>query len=168
MIWNENALKTANQKALVKPGGNRSASADEVGAFKTFPERHLADALSLGNGVWRIAVGQGGGILESMQSIKADLSGEWVGYYTGHYDEFVRIVQKGDVVEAIKITGDDFVPADEITWRANVNTGYGEGQIAEREFRNPRFVPGKLKVVDQDKIVFSWMNCGEVEFRRDE
>lgn len=103
-----------------------------------------------------------------MQSTKPDLSGEWVGYYTGHYDEFVRIVQKGDVVEAIKITGDDFVPADEITWRANVNTGYGEGQVAEREFRNPRFVPGRLKVLDQDRIVFSWMNCGEVEFRRDE
>lgn len=103
-----------------------------------------------------------------MQSSNCDLSGEWVGFYTGHFDEFIRIVQRGDVVEAVKITGDDFVPADEITWRANVNTGYGEGQIAEREFRNPRFVPGKLKVVDHDKIVFSWMNCGEVEFRRDE
>ena len=103
-----------------------------------------------------------------MQSMKADLSGEWVGHYTGHYDEVVRIVQRGDTAEAVKVTGDDFVPADEITWRANVHTGFGEGQIAEREFRNPRFVPGKLKVVDEDRIVFSWLNCGEVEFRRDE
>jgi hypothetical protein len=168
MIWNEKALKTANQNALWKPGGNLSAAADEGGSFKTFPERHLADALSLGNGEWRIARTIARWDYDSMQSIKANLTGEWVGYYTGHYDEFVRIVQKGDVIEAVKITGDDFVPADEITWRANVNTGYGEGQIAEREFRNPRFVPGKLKVLDEDRIVFSWMNCGEVEFRRDE
>jgi hypothetical protein len=119
-------------------------------------------------GAWRIAPTQLFAKFSSMQSNKCDLSGEWVGFYTGHYDEFVRIVQKGDVVEAVKITGDDFVPADEITWRANVNTGYGEGQIAEREFRNPRFVPGKLKVLGEDRIVFSWLNCGEVEFRRDE
>ena len=44
----------------------------------------------------------------------------------------------------------------------------GEGQIAEKEFRNPRWVPGKLKVLNRDRIVFSWMNCGEVEFRRDD
>lgn len=103
-----------------------------------------------------------------MQSVKANLSGEWVGFFPGHFDEVVRIVQQGDRVEAIKVTGDDFVPADEVTWRANVETGRGEGQIAEREFRNPRFVPGRLKVVDRDRIVFSWQNCGEVEFRRDE
>ena len=99
---------------------------------------------------------------------RVDLSGEWLGFYTGHYDEVVRIVQDGDYVEAVKITGDDYVPADEITWRANIRTGRGEGQIAEREFRNPRFVPGRLKVVGLDKLVFTWENCGEVEFRRDD
>lgn len=103
-----------------------------------------------------------------MQSQKESLAGEWVGHYVGHYDEVIRIVQDGDEAKAIKITGDDFVPADEITWRANISTGYGEGQIAEREFRNPRFVPGRLKVLDRDRIVFSWFNCGEVEFRRDD
>ncbi|HVK57667.1 MAG TPA: Cyclin D1-binding domain-containing protein [Candidatus Kapabacteria bacterium] len=97
-----------------------------------------------------------------------NLSGEWLGYYTGHFDEVVRIVQKGDYVEAVKITGDDYVPADEVTWRANVRTGLGEGQIAEREFRNPRFVPGRLQVVNSEKLVFTWDKCGEVEFRRDD
>ena len=97
-----------------------------------------------------------------------DLSGEWLGFYTGHYDEVVRITQDGDYVEAVKITGDDYVPAEEITWRANVRTGRGEGQIAEREFRNARFVPGRLRVVGPDKLVFVWEHCGEVEFRRDE
>ncbi|MGV3774720.1 MAG: Cyclin D1-binding domain-containing protein [Verrucomicrobiales bacterium] len=103
-----------------------------------------------------------------MKNCTLDLSGEWVGHYTGHYDEVVRIVQQGTIAEAIKITGDEYVPADEITWRANVITGEGEGQIAEQEFRNPRFVPGKLKIVNSEKIVFEWAHCGEVEFRRDE
>ena len=99
---------------------------------------------------------------------KVDLSGEWLGFYTGHFDEVVRITQKGDYVEAVKITGDEYVPAEEITWRANLRSGRGEGQIAEREFRNPRFVPGQLRIVSRDKLVFTWEGCGEVEFRRDD
>ncbi len=98
----------------------------------------------------------------------ASLEGEWVGYYPGHYDQFIRITTAGEVVVAVKITGDDFVPGDEVTWRANLETGHGEGQMAEREFRNPRFVPGRLKIVSDDRIVFTWMNAGAVEYRRDE
>jgi hypothetical protein len=97
-----------------------------------------------------------------------DLNGEWLGFYTGHFDEVVRITQTGDFVEAVKITGDEYVPADEITFRASLRTGRGEGQIAEREFRNPRFVPGRLQLAGPDRIVFTWENCGEVEFRRDD
>jgi len=97
-----------------------------------------------------------------------DLNGEWLGFYTGHFDEVVRIEQMGDYVEAVKITGDEYVPAEEITWRANVRSGRGEGQIAEREFRNPRFVPGHLRIESPERIVFIWEGCGEVEFRRDE
>jgi hypothetical protein len=103
-----------------------------------------------------------------LQTRTVDLSGEWLGYYTGHFDEVVRIKQNGDYVEAIKVTGDEYVPADEITWRANVRSGRGEGQIAEREFRNPRFVPGHLRVISRDRILFTWEGCGEVEFRRDD
>lgn len=105
---------------------------------------------------------------EVREKPKADLSGEWLGFYTGHFDEVVRIAQNGDYVEAIKITGDEYVPAEEVTWRANLKTGRGEGQIAEREYRNPRFVPGHLTVVGKDRLVFRWEGCGEVEFRRDE
>ena len=104
----------------------------------------------------------------SSKQLGIDLSGEWLGYYTGHYDEVVRITQDGDYVEAVKITGDDYVPADEVTWRANLRSGRGEGQIAEREFRNARFVPGLLAIINEDRLVFTWENCGEVEFRRDE
>lgn len=97
-----------------------------------------------------------------------DLTGEWIGHYPGHYDEVIRIHQDGEEVEAVKITGDEYVPAGEITWRASLSTGHGEGQIAAQEFQHPRFVPGRLIIVNHERIIFKWENCGEVEFRRDD
>jgi hypothetical protein len=96
------------------------------------------------------------------------LAGEWIGHYPGHFDEVIRIDQKGDDVEAVKITGDDYVPAGATTWRASLRTLQGEGQIAEEEFIHPRFIPGRLIIVNQERIIFRWENCGEVEFRRDD
>ncbi len=111
-----------------------------------------------------------GGIAEEKSLARAhvNLNGEWIGYYPGHYDEVVQIIQRGDEVEAVKITGDDFVPAGEVTWRANLETLEGEGQIAAREFRQPHFIPGRLKILNGERIVFEWERCGEVEFRRDD
>jgi hypothetical protein len=97
-----------------------------------------------------------------------NLEGEWIGFYPGHFDEVVRIRQRGDRVECIKITGDDYVPAGAVTWRASLLTMRGEGQVAEHGFRNPRFVAGQLKVLGLERIVFQWENCGEVEFRKDD
>jgi hypothetical protein len=96
------------------------------------------------------------------------LIGEWIGHYPGHFDEVIRIEQRGDQVEAVKITGDDYVPAGATTWRASLRTLKGEGQIAEEEFTRARFIPGRLIIVNQERIIFRWENCGEVEFRRDE
>ena len=98
-----------------------------------------------------------------------NLSGEWIGHYRGHFDEVIRIDYVGDdEVEAVKVTGDDFVPAGEVTWRASLSTGVGEGQIAENEFRNPRFIPGTLKILSDERIQFTWTDLGSVEYRRDE
>ena len=48
-----------------------------------------------------------------------NLADEWIGHYAGHFDEVIRITQNGDQLEAIKVTGDDFVPAGAVTWNAS-------------------------------------------------
>ena len=97
-----------------------------------------------------------------------DLAGEWIGRYPGHFDEIVAISQEGTEVVAVKITGDEHVPAGEVTWRADLATLCGEGQVAEREFHRPRFVPGRLEILGPDLVVFHWENVGSVEYRRDD
>ena len=97
-----------------------------------------------------------------------DLNGEWIGHYPGHFDEVIRIMQERGHALAVKLTGDEYVPAGNVTWWANVETGDGQGQVAEQEYRNPRFVPGRLTIVSPEKIVFRWENLGQVEYRRDD
>src|SRR5262245_34187573 len=101
-------------------------------------------------------------------SHEINLSGEWIGHYRGHYDQVIKITQQGDDVLAVKITGDEHVPGGAVTFRANIKTGAGEGQVAEKEYRNPCFVPGKLEVISTERIAFTWENCGKVEFRKDD
>ena len=101
-------------------------------------------------------------------SLLPDLSGDWIGRYPGYFDETVRISQRESEVEALKITGDEHVPAGEVTWRVDRRTLLGQGQVAEREFHRPRFVPGHLEIVSVDLIVFHWKGIGSVEYRRDD
>lgn len=96
------------------------------------------------------------------------LAGEWIGHYPGHHEEFVRITQDGTRLTAVKITGDAHVPAGEVTWRADLATGEGEGQVAEEEFRNPHFIPGRLHVFHAEKIRFVWQGLGFVDYRKDD
>lgn len=97
-----------------------------------------------------------------------ELQGEWIGHYPGHFDEVIRIDRHGEEVEAVKITGDDYVPAGAVTWKANLRTLRGKGQIAENEFVRPRFIPGRLIIINPERIIFRWENCGEVEYRKDD
>ena len=101
-------------------------------------------------------------------TVLTNLAGEWIGHYRGHFDQVIKITQLGEEVVAVKITGDDHVPGGAVTFRANVRSGAGEGQVAEKEYRNACFVPGKLEIAGPDRIAFTWENCGRVEFRKDD
>jgi hypothetical protein len=95
-------------------------------------------------------------------------AGDWIGRYPGHFEEVIHIQQDGPNLVALKVTGDENVPAGEVTWRANLLSRRGEGQIAEKEFRNPRFVPGRLVIHGSERIEFVWEKLGTVEYRRDD
>ncbi len=47
-----------------------------------------------------------------------------------------------------------------MTWWVDRRTLFGQGQVAEREFHRPRFVPGRLEILGADLIVFHWENVG--------
>jgi hypothetical protein len=98
-----------------------------------------------------------------------DLTGDWIGYYAGHHDEVIRVTQRGNRVEAVKVTGDLHVPAGEMTFWAELTgrEGKGEGQIAAADFHDPKFIPGRLRILDENHFVFEWIDLGSVEFRRD-
>ncbi|MBM4456021.1 MAG: DUF3506 domain-containing protein [Verrucomicrobia bacterium] len=96
------------------------------------------------------------------------LEGEWIGNYHGHFEEVIRIDSIQGRWVATKVTGDDNVPAGEVTWRADATTGKGEGQIAGEGFTQPRFVPGHLEILSPDRIAFHWREVGRVEYRRDD
>jgi len=97
------------------------------------------------------------------------LNGEWIGRYRGHVEQVIQFQVSGTLLTATKITGDDHVPGGEITFKADLeNQGRGLGQVAEQEFRNSTWVPGKLEIIDQEHVTFTWENCGTVEYRKDD
>ena len=48
------------------------------------------------------------------------LAGLWKGNYPNHGDELVRLHYQGDTLYATKVTGDEHVPAGEVTFRADL------------------------------------------------
>lgn len=97
-----------------------------------------------------------------------DLSGEWIGSYPGHPDQTIKITQTGRKILAVKVTGDDHVPGGQWTFSADLDTGFGEGQVAYEEFREAGSVPGQLLLVTPEKIIFYWEGVSFAEFRRDD
>ncbi len=97
-----------------------------------------------------------------------NLAGNWSGYYSCYRCglEKITITQTGSDVVATKVTGDNYIPAGQITWKANVSDKSGEGQIAGWNFSNPRFVPGTLTIINDNQVRFTWNGYGTITFNR--
>lgn len=92
--------------------------------------------------------------------LKINLTGYWVGDYGRHGKELVKIEQKGYEVIASKVTGDENVPAGQITWRMtldkNLTRGKGFMQVAEIGYNNPAWVTAYINVLDKNSIQVTW------------
>eukprot|EP00127_Corallochytrium_limacisporum_P001625 Clim_evm22s70 gene=Clim_evmTU22s70 len=105
----------------------------------------------------------------------SSVEGVWVGDYGPHGVEIIAVTLEDGVLYGRKITGDENVPANELTWRVQIqeqpeevdyrmwNVRFaqdhmdgvdsvrliypGAGQIAGHGFRDPTYVPGKFAVV---------------------
>lgn len=86
--------------------------------------------------------------------------GRWVGDYPSG-PEVVEIQQIGPILQAVKVFGNEYVPAGAVTWRVFLGNMTGEGRIGDRETRVMRFVPGFITIVNRDRIRFTWERAEE-------
>ena len=128
--------------------------------------------------------------------VKTDpLSGLYLGSFGPHGPELLRldrkIVDGEEVVEALKLTGDANVPAGYVSFRAKVSRKHklearevypdelgisaryrGEGRVAQKGFKEPRWVEGELLVFSAKgspvtagaTLGFVWSVPGEKRF----
>jgi hypothetical protein len=99
------------------------------------------------------------------------LFGRWKGVYSVHGEEIIHIGSEGpNRLLATKITGDNNIPAGQITWRVTMdsqNHGVGQGQVAGPNFSAPTFLNGSLTVYNENEIEFFWQGIGSVKYHRE-
>jgi len=104
-----------------------------------------------------------------------DLSGRWEasGYqcpWGTFHTEVVEVAHEGEQIVAVKIIGDDCVPAGFETFRGRLPTGASVGAITWTvgQPRAPASgqVPGFLRVLDENRFVAGDESGGDLVFRR--
>jgi len=92
--------------------------------------------------------------------MKIDLNGFWIGDYGRHGKEVLQIHHKGYDIVAKKVTGDENVPAGEVTWKMTLDSdltrGKGFMQIAEIGYKNPTWVTAYIDVIDRNSLQITW------------
>lgn len=119
-----------------------------------------------------------------------NLDGLWVGKYGEHGFEMINVTYSGDTLIAYKVTGDRNVPKGEISFEVDLSPPTdmgvlepielgeqaaeqwgnrylqrfaGEGQVASRGFKNPKWLDGQLILVGQ-YFSFAWLPIGHQVF----
>jgi len=113
-----------------------------------------------------VPIGGGGGccVPDTTQQFGSNLVGQWIGFYCGCGDEIIQIDLQGGQVVATKVTGDNYVPAGQVTWKVTMSSatqGSGQMQLAHPGYRNPYWQNTALTIKDQNNI-----NCAGINYRR--
>ncbi len=95
--------------------------------------------------------------LDDAKVAKSVPTGEyWVGRYALRGKQVVEVRRDGDLIEAIKVTGDwQFGGRGAISWRGNTRTRVIEGQMRQNLFSPLRWVPGRIDKLESDRIEIS-------------
>lgn len=73
------------------------------------------------------------------------LAGLWKGNYPNHGEALIRVRYEGDTLFATKVTGDEHVPAGEITFQADLSTPFHDSTVCETG--NKELVGVRVEVV---------------------
>jgi len=96
-----------------------------------------------------------------------DILGEWIGRYTGDGFETINISMVENQYIAKKITGDEYVPAGEITFLLDKYFENCRMQFAELGFQNPYFIACDLLSLNSDSIALDVGDVGmPLDFKR--
>jgi len=112
-----------------------------------------------------------------------ELAGLWSAIYGPHGMEIVNVSYTHEEIIATKLLGDPNVPCSKVTFRATLSSenmdvpvdfplthiAHGEenafkisrmytgcGRVAENNYHNPKWVPGRLLVQHDDSMAFLW------------
>jgi len=90
----------------------------------------------------------------------ANFSGVWVACFGTHGEEFVNVRHSGYKIEAVKITGDPYIPAGKPTFNIwlsdDLTSGEGEIHLADEGYIDPKWGKASMAVTSRDSFDILW------------